>query len=618
MVAGQNNVLRVGCAGFVVAVSHALEVAMSAKGKQVLPRWRLRDEFFCSVRSRELTQAHKLLERDYSAFCGRHVEKIATYGPKKLASVLLEFSELFAREEYLDSYYELLVQENRRNERKVAPGRKKLEKIKGLRETVEKALTGISRDRLADLLASRHLKPYRVWLRFMRAAKHDEFRSPAQKRYQRMMDHLSRKPVPGGRRLSSVVSDIDSIDDDLRRAAHEKHTEILGKTSQRAAAYYNQIMVDMMVRDKKCGYKRADKAFCIENDVSPQLLDRMVSSLRAGRGLAHRYFSWRASQQGSDRIVPSDLLVDETLALSWNKARKTVLGAYKRFSTEFRDCAQRFFDNGWIDAQKRAYKDRGTFCQSVNVHTHAFISMYGFDGGLSDTFDLAHEVGHGVHDFLSSRQTQLNWDPSVAFKELASQFTELLVCDEILRTHKDAETRKQTLLHVVNHITNQLFVNTAEISFERDVHALRRNARRNLSAEKISDLWVSNNEKFYGPSIDFKQMDRYGWVESGFLFETPFYLYSYTFGEALVLALYDMYRDAPNKKEFVAKYMDLLRAGGSEPMDVALKRFGLDPNGKEIWQRAFEVYEDLLNSLERLDSAPALKAKTARLLPKRA
>lgn len=582
--------------------------------KQASLRWRLREEFFRSVRSRALTEAHEALERDCGAFREEHKGNIGAYGPKKFAKMLSEFSSLCAREEYLDSYYELLVQENHRNRKKVRPGKKRLEKITRYREELQEEISAIPKKRIAYLLGSHHMRPYRNWIRQARTEKHITVEETSgEEKYLRMVRYLTQRARLGDEKFSKIKGDTSHMDDEVRHAAFEKKGQVMARVAPRAARYYNEVMAEMHDRDKEAGYKRADKAFCLDNDITVKAVDRMVSAIRSRRKLAHAFYAQLARQHGKKTISPRDFLKhlpgEAVLTMSWYKARRTILNAYRRFSKEFQECARQFFDNSWIDAQKRPYKDAATFCQLVNAQKHAFIQLDGFDDSLPDAINLTHELGHGVHDTLAAPRGQLGWNPPATLKETASQFAEMLVFDEILRTHENPKTRKYVLWYMTERITDQIFGTAAEAFFEREVHAARRAAGRNLSEEKISSIWVKNQKEFHGPAVESDKSRAHDWIDCDQIYERPFYSYSYIFGQALVLALYDMYRDAPNKKEFVAKYMDLLRAGGSEPLDVALKRFGLDPAGNEIWDRAFEVYEDLLGKLEALDRKPTPGAR---------
>jgi oligoendopeptidase F len=77
---------------------------------------------------------------------------------------------------------------------------------------------------------------------------------------------------------------------------------------------------------------------------------------------------------------------------------------------------------------------------------------------------------------------------------------------------------------------------------------------------------------------------------------TPGYVYSYAFGELLVLALYNLYKQ--EGQEFVPKYVQLLSAGGSESPYELLKPFGVDLNDPAFWQGGMQILDEMLGWVE--------------------
>ena len=74
---------------------------------------------------------------------------------------------------------------------------------------------------------------------------------------------------------------------------------------------------------------------------------------------------------------------------------------------------------------------------------------------------------------------------------------------------------------------------------------------------------------------------------------TPGYVYSYAFGELLVLALYGIYQQ--EGESFVEKYLQLLAAGGSQSPYDLLQPFEIDLNSPEFWQTGLKVIEEMLS-----------------------
>lgn len=111
--------------------------------------------------------------------------------------------------------------------------------------------------------------------------------------------------------------------------------------------------------------------------------------------------------------------------------------------------------------------------------------------------------------------------------------------------------------------------------------------------------WVNALQDSYGKAIPLD--DDYGPVFGYIphLVHTPFYVYAYAFGDALVNALYKVYEEG-SVPDFEQKYIEMLEAGGTlKPSDLQDK-FGLDISDPAFWDKGLQVIEELLDELETL------------------
>jgi oligoendopeptidase F len=92
--------------------------------------------------------------------------------------------------------------------------------------------------------------------------------------------------------------------------------------------------------------------------------------------------------------------------------------------------------------------------------------------------------------------------------------------------------------------------------------------------------------------------DDYGvwWSYIPHFLSTPGYVYSYAFGELLVLALYNLYRR--DREKFVPIYLELLRQGGSANPYELLKPFGIDLDSPAFWQGGLNIIDEMLKEIE--------------------
>ena len=94
--------------------------------------------------------------------------------------------------------------------------------------------------------------------------------------------------------------------------------------------------------------------------------------------------------------------------------------------------------------------------------------------------------------------------------------------------------------------------------------------------------------------------DGYGcwWMYIGHFVHAPFYCYAYAFGELLVLALVQKYKQ--EGAAFVPRYLDLLAAGGSEAPHALLAKLDVDVNDPGFWELGLKLLGDMVAEAERL------------------
>ena len=102
----------------------------------------------------------------------------------------------------------------------------------------------------------------------------------------------------------------------------------------------------------------------------------------------------------------------------------------------------------------------------------------------------------------------------------------------------------------------------------------------------------------FGDSVTITEEYGLWWSYVPHFLHTPGYVYAYSFGELLVLALYRMYQD--DGESFVPKYLDLLAAGDSDYPDRLLAKIAVDINDPGFWQKGIDVIEEWIGRAERL------------------
>src|SRR5690606_3767467 len=284
---------------------------------------------------------------------------------------------------------------------------------------------------------------------------------------------------------------------------------------------------------------------------------------------------------------------------SWDSARRVVLDAYRDFAPEMADVAARFFERRWIDAELRPGKRGGAFSASTVPSAHPYV-LLNYTGNLRDVMTLAHELGHGVHQYLARERGPFEQDTPLTTAETASVFGEMLVFRRLLREERDPAVRLGLLCGKLEDAFATVFRQVVMTRFEEKLHAARR-SEGELTTERVNALWMEANRPMFGDAVTLRDEYAWWWLYIPHFVHSPFYCYAYAFGELLVLALVRRYDE--EGAAFAPRYLEMLAAGGSESPREVVARTGLDIDDPGFWARGLSLLEELLVQAEEAAAA---------------
>jgi oligoendopeptidase F len=408
-----------------------------------------------------------------------------------------------------------------------------------------------------------------------------------------------RIPV-GGEELtvSATLNKLSDRDRTVREAAGRAVGEAFGSRIKLFSLITNTLAKDKATDDTWRGYPRPESHRNRSNMVEDAVVDALVAAVTADYGrLSHRYYALKAKWLGLDKLqhwdrnapLPDDL--DRTIP--WDEARRRVLDAYGAFSPELAAVGRQFFDKPWIDAGLRPGKSGGAFAHPTVPSAHPYL-LLNYHGRTRDVMTLAHELGHGVHQVLAAPQGYLQSGTPLTLAETASVFGEMLTFRALLDAETDPARRRIMLAGKVEDMLNTVVRQTAFYRFEQILHAERRSGE--LLPERIGAVWRQVQTESLGPAFEFTPDYDVFWSYVPHFVHSPFYVYAYAFGDCLVNALYAVFQDG--HPGFQAKYLDMLRAGGTKRHRELLAPFGLDASDPAFWRRGLDVIAGFIDELE--------------------
>ncbi|MFN8644785.1 MAG: M3 family oligoendopeptidase [Candidatus Binatia bacterium] len=386
---------------------------------------------------------------------------------------------------------------------------------------------------------------------------------------------------------------------EVRRRAARALSDGLRRQAPLLTFIFNTVAQDHALIDRLRGYPTPMAARHLDNEIDAATVDALIDACEASADLVSAYYRLKRRVLGLevlydwDRYAPAEL---DAAVVPWPDARDLVLDAYGDFSPRLREVAARFFTGGWIDAAVRDGKRGGAFSASAVPSVHPYV-LLNYLGQPRDVMTLAHELGHGVHQYLSRERGYLQADTALTMAETASVFGELLVFEALRRREQSPRARLALLCSFIDDTFATVFRQIALTRFEQELHAARRRSGE-LSSQQLGEIWLAVNASLYGDAVTLTDDYRWWWAYIPHFIHSPFYCYAYSFGQLLVLALYELYVE--QGAAFVPRYLALLAAGGSEAPAVLLQRLGVDVQQPQFWQRGLRVIRRLVEEAREL------------------
>jgi len=395
-----------------------------------------------------------------------------------------------------------------------------------------------------------------------------------------------------------LMSHVRSPEPGVRSAAYEELLRVYeSETTVLSQVYSNRVRDWHTEKVELRGFSTPIQVRNVANDVPDVAVEALLEAAREGAGLFQRYFRLKAGWLGVERLNRFDLYAPLAIAdreIPYGEAVTLVLDTFRRFDGSFADAAERVFSDDHIDGEIRKGKKGGAFCASVLPGQTPWV-LLNYTGRVRDVATLAHELGHAVHGSLSGEHSILTHQSSLPLAETASVFAEMLLTERLLEQESDPLVRRELLASSLNDIyatvLRQAYITLFEISAHQAILA-------GGSPEALGDLYVENLQQQFGDAVEVPAEFRSEWVAIPHIFHYPFYCYAYSFGQLLVLSLFERYRN--EGEDFIPGYLRMLAYGGSERPERILTEVGVEMTDPDFWRGGFAVVGRMVDELEAL------------------
>jgi oligoendopeptidase F len=397
--------------------------------------------------------------------------------------------------------------------------------------------------------------------------------------------------------LERGLSLLASPDRSVRRSAAAAVTEGLAPGLRTRAFVFNTLLADKATDDRLRSFADWIASRNLANEASDESVQALVDAVQGRNDIPRRWYSLKAQLLGLERLADYDRMASVATVdaeFGWEEARHLVLDAYRSFSPELADIAQRFFAERWIDAPVRPGKRPGAFCAYTVPSQHPFL-LLNWTSRRRDVLTLAHETGHGLHAYLARGQGVFHQGTPLTLAETASVFGETVTFGRLLEATDEPEARLTLLAESLEGQIATVFRQIAMNRFENSVHTARREEGE-LSVDDFNRYWTESQAAMLGDSVELTEGYATWWSYVPHFIGMPGYVYAYAYGQLLALSVYRRYQE--QGEGFVGSYLELLGRGGSLPPEELGRIVGVDLTDPSFWDGGLNIIEQQLEAAE--------------------
>lgn len=393
----------------------------------------------------------------------------------------------------------------------------------------------------------------------------------------------------------------DHPDPEFRRKAFKHFSEGLRKYQHTTAATYNMHVQQQKIEATMRGYDSVIDFLLSDQEVTREMYDRQIDVIMEDLApIMQKYARLikRIHRLDDMRFEDLKVSVDPSYEpeISIEQSKDYIYGALGVMGDDYVDMLQTAYRDRWIDFAQNKGKETGAYCASpYATHSYVFIS---WTGKMTETFVLAHELGHAGHFKLAqSTQPYLDSEPSLYFVEAPSTMNEMLMANYLFKQDDDPKFQRWVIGSIIARTYyHNMVTHLLEAAYQRKVYE-KVDQGESLTAQTLNRIMYNVYQQFYGDSVQLTEGTELTWMRQ------PHYymgLYSYTYSAGLTIGTVMSQRIKNEGEPAVQDWLKTLKAGGSlSPVELA-QTAGIDITTDQPLKETIAYIGELVDELERL------------------
>jgi oligoendopeptidase F len=386
-----------------------------------------------------------------------------------------------------------------------------------------------------------------------------------------------------------------------RRAAYEALYDTYAASLNTYATLYNGVLQRDWFEARARGYQSTLEAALFGNAIPAAVVENLIQETKAGVAPFRRYHALRKRVLGLedyhafDGFVP---LVDYDVRYPYDDVQSWVIESVAPLGGDYQQRVREAFRGRWIDVYENQGKRSGAYSAPVyGAHPYMLLN---YNDTLDAVFTLAHEMGHSIHTLLSHETQPFVYAGYTIFvAEVPSTLSEALLLEFMLARAATREERIVLLQHAIDGIVGTFYNQVLFADFELEAHRMVERDEP-VTAETLSALYACRLDEYWGDALSSDRRAPLTWARIPHFFQSPYYVYQYATCFASTARLMEEIggADGAAREAAVGRYLDLLRAGGSDHPMALLERAGVDLSQPDTVRAVATQLDDLVTRLE--------------------
>jgi oligoendopeptidase F len=365
---------------------------------------------------------------------------------------------------------------------------------------------------------------------------------------------------------------------------------------------YAEVKKDMFYM-KARRYRSCLESALDNSNIPVEVYESLVKNVNANLSTFHRYLRLRKRMLGLNTLHYYDLYAplvkNVDLSYSYEEAVDNVIASLEPLGKEYVETARQGLAHRWVDVFPNEGKRSGAYSEGAAYDVHPYM-LLNYNGKYDDMSTLAHELGHTMHSYLANKaQPYATAQYSTFVAEVASTLNEALLLEHMLKTIKDDGVRLSLLGNYLDNIKGTVFRQTQFAEFELKIHEIAEQGR-SLTGDQLNELYEEIVRKYYGHDkgicvVDDEIKSEWAYIPH---FYYDFYVFQYATSFTASSALSE--EVLAGDKKATERYLNLLRAGGSDYPVNLLKKAGVDMTTSLPLELTMKKMNRVMDEIEKI------------------